>query len=271
MSEKFYSMEKIGSTLELYIFGEITSLPLIESDVSEHSIISQIANADVDLINVHLSSYGGEVKSGVAIYNALKEHKAKVRTIADSLVCSIASVIFMAGDERIMKKASALMVHDAWNYGRGNAAQLRKMADDLDKVTQLSVIAYVDNSALSEDEVRALMMAETYIMPEEALEYGFATAIEESKNAHASQNAIMSVLEIIKEHQQKADKQVKDTDEDEEKPETDTEETPTDEGEDTEEEETDDNSEEETPETSEKGEEKPHEKINNFFNAILKI
>ena len=279
MSEKFYSLEKNGNALDVYIFGEITSNPWFDGDVSEHSIISQIAGADVDRIDVHLSSYGGEVKCGVAIYNALKAHKAKVRTIADSLVCSVASVIFMAGDERIMKKASALMVHNAWVETWGNAKELRKAADDLDKITQLSVAAYVENSKLTEEEVKNLLDGETYISPEEALEYGFATAIEESKNANASQSAFMRVIDILKKHKQEAD--TKEADEDE-KPNTDEDETTdsttdtesgnTDEEETTDEESSDDTEDEPTDE--EDGEEdKPdaEQSINTFFNAILKI
>ena len=277
MSEKFYSLEKIGNTLDVYIFGEITSYPFFENDVSEHSIISQIANADVDRIDVHLSSYGGEVKSGVAIYNALKAHKAKVRTIADSLVCSIASVIFMAGDERIMKKASALMVHNAWKETWGNAEQLRKAADDLDKINRLSITAYTENSTLTEEEVKSLLDGETYISPEEALEYGFATAIEESKNANASQSAFMRVIDILKKHQQKADKQEEEEgeeekpDTEEEKP-TDTEDKPTDGEENTDEENPDDTEEEPTEEEDgEKDKPDAKQSINTFFNAILKI
>ncbi len=276
---KYYSMEKVGKTLELYIFGDITSYPFFENDVSEDSIVKQLKSfADVDQINVHISSYGGEVKTGIAIYNTLKAHKAKVRTICDGFACSIASVIFMAGDERVMNELSMLMIHDAWSCVCGNANQIRKEADDLEKITQLSVAAYQANSKLSEEDIKALMSAESWISPEEALEYGFATSIEKGKSEKPSQSVKMQLIDIIKAHQKA--KNAKD-EEDEETPEEepkDDEENPSDDeppGDDSEDnEEPEDNSEEEEEDEDEEkpaASEKKNQYLNGIFNAILKI
>ncbi len=57
---------------------------------------------------LYINSYGGEVAEGLAIYNNLKRHKAKIKTYCDGFACSVASVIFMAGDERVMSTASLL-------------------------------------------------------------------------------------------------------------------------------------------------------------------
>lgn len=271
MKKMYYSLEQNGNEANINIYGDITSWAWEElGEMSAVNLSKKLEEVgDVSQINVYINSYGGEVAEGLAIYNALKRHKAKVTTYCDGFACSIASVIFMAGDERIMNEASLLMIHNAWTYAVGNSEELRKQADDLEKITQASVIAYKAHSELSEEEIKNLMDAETWILPAEALEYGFATSVLKSENAEVSQSARMRLFDIIKAHQAETDPE--DTDEDEEKPETDTEETPTDEGEDTEEEETDDNPEEEKPETHEEGEEKPLEKINKFFNAILKI
>lgn len=277
MKKMYYSLEQNGDVAHINIYGDITSYAgkndLFGDEIDGVSAVNlskKLAEiGDVSQINVYINSYGGEVAEGLAIYNALKRHNAKIKTYCDGFACSIASVIFMAGDERIMNESSLLMIHNAWTYAVGNSEELRKQADDLEKITQASVEAYKAHSELSEEEIKNLMDAETWILPAEALEYGFATSVLKSENAEVSQSARMRLFDIIKAHQAETDPE--DTDEDEEQPETDTEETPTDEGEDTEEEETDDNSEEETPETNEEGEEKPLEKINKFFNAILKI
>ena len=73
----------------------------------------------------------------------------KVTTICDGFACSAASVIFMAGDERIINEASLLMIHNAWTYANGNATELRKAAEALDKITQASVNAYVSQAVIS--------------------------------------------------------------------------------------------------------------------------
>ena len=151
----------------------------------------------------------------------------------------------------------------------GNAEELRKQADDLDKITQASVIAYKAHSTLSEEEIKDLMDKETWILPEEALEYGFATSIEKTENKAASQNAKMRLLDIIKKHRQEADPQ-EEEEEEEENPDTEEEETT-----DTEDEGNPDDTEEEPPkDEDEDGEEdKPdaEQSINKFFNAILNM
>ena len=180
-NKQYFQLVTAGNVAELNIFGDITSMPWLESDVSAHNLSKQLAElGDVTQINVNINSYGGEVMEGLAIYNALKRHKAHVTTYCDGSACSIASVIFMAGDERIMCKPSFLMIHDAWTFCGGNAAALRKQADDLDVITSASVTAYMEHINITEEKLRELMKGETWLTHEEALDMGFATAIEES-------------------------------------------------------------------------------------------
>lgn len=312
MSRKYYSLEKEGKTAVLNIYGNITSMPFEDGDVSCANLSKQLEKlGDVTQIDVYINSYGGEVAEGVAIYNALKRQKAKIKTICDGFACSIASVIFMAGEERVMNEASMLMIHNAWTFAEGNSAELRKQADDLDKITKLSIETYKANSNLTEEEIVALMDAETWILPNEALEYGFATSIAKTEKSNASQNAKLQLFNIVKAYQEElnendeeevdnVDEEPDDTLDDEEQPteeptedeetednvdDTDTEENPADEpsepeatDEDTEEETevTDEETEAETEETDEETEdeeteENPTQKWSGFFNSILKM
>ena len=146
-------------------------------------------------ITVHINSMGGEVGEGVAIYNALKSHRAKVTTVCEGFACSIASVIFMAGDERIMRDASMLMIHDAWMYTSGNADELRKAADDLETITELSKRAYMERigDRLTREELDALMDGETWILPEQAVEWGLATSVDEPESESAPEQSAMRI------------------------------------------------------------------------------
>ncbi len=206
---KYYSLvkNKKKREAELTIFGDITSFPLGENDVSSYNLSKQLQGlTDVDAINVRINSYGGEVAEGLAIYNSLKNHKAKVKTYCDGFACSIASVIFMAGDERIMSNASLLMIHNAWSFVQGNADQLRKQADDLDKITQASINAYMNHVSISENELKELLNNETWLDCNEALEKGFATKITQSKdNDKASQNVKQSLIKMILANQEESD------------------------------------------------------------------
>ena len=262
MNRKYFSLEKTKQTANIYLYGDITSWPWLEGDVSSANLSKQLeALGDVNEINVYINSYGGEVAEGLAIYNALKRHKAKVRTICDGFACSIASVIFMAGDERVMNEASLLMIHNAWTFAEGNAAALRKQADDLEKITQASVEAYKAHSSLEEKEIKALMDAETWITPDEAISYGFATSSEKTAKAKASQNALHRLFEIVKAYRENLndDEEPEDTpdDDEQENPEENPEDTTDDESvedtttDDPEEDNPNDNPDTETPEDSE--------------------
>lgn len=196
-AKKYYSLESKNDVADLYIFGDITSWPWLESDVSASGIVNELQSLDAKEINVHINSYGGEVAEGLAIYNTLKNSDMKVTTICDGFACSAASVIFMAGDERIINEASLLMIHNAWTYANGNATELRKAAEDLDKITQASVNAYVSRATISEDEIKNLMDNETWITAQEAVEYGFATKTEKSDDGGIKQSAFANIRSAI--------------------------------------------------------------------------
>lgn len=149
MNKQYYSLQKSDNEANIVIYGNISSWSWNERNTSAYNLSKQLEDLDVDFINIYINSYGGEVAEGLAIYNTLKRHKATVRTYCDGFACSIASVIFMAGDERIMSNASLLMIHNAWTNISGNANELRKQADDLEKITQASINVYLQDVNIS--------------------------------------------------------------------------------------------------------------------------
>ena len=198
-NKRYFQLVTVGNVAELTIYGDITSFPWFDGDVSANNLSRQLAEMQgVTEIHVFINSYGGEVAEGLAIYNALKRHPAKVVTYCDGFACSIASVIFMAGEERIMCNPSFLMIHDAWSFAQGNADELRKQADDLEKITTASVEAYMARCNLTEEELRAKMKAETWLTHSEAVEMGFATGEAEMEESdQPSQNAKKRAFELF--------------------------------------------------------------------------
>lgn len=192
---KYYALEKTGKKADLYIFGSISSYPWREKDKDAYGIVKEISELEVDEIDVHINSTGGAVAEGLAIYNVLKNSNIKITTYCDGFACSAASVVFMAGEERIMNEASLLMIHNAWTYGQGNAAELRKQAEDLDKITQASIKSYMRNINISEDELKKLMDEETWLSADDAKKMGFATKVLEEKTEEANQSAMQSIKE----------------------------------------------------------------------------
>lgn len=196
---KYYQLTQNDTSADLYIFGDICAWAWPElGEQSGVTIVNQLKALDVDTINVHINSYGGDVAEGLAIYNVLREHKAQIVTICDGFACSAASVVYMAGDRRVMQPASLLMIHNAWTVAMGNAAQLRKTADDIETITQASVEAYKKVATISEEEIKALMDAETWILPKDAVEYGFATEIDdEDEDDEPKQSAFGVIMQKL--------------------------------------------------------------------------
>ena len=195
--KKYYQLETDGTDADLYIFGDITSYPWDEKDEDAYRIVKELENLTASNIKVHINSYGGDVSEGLAIYNILKNSNMDITTVCDGFACSAASVIFMAGKQRIMNAASLLMVHNAWTYGYGNAGELRKMADDIEKITQASVEAYKSVAKITEADITKLMDDETWISPDEALEYGFATEVVGKNETGPQQSAFGSIMKNL--------------------------------------------------------------------------
>lgn len=199
MNQRYFQMDVSGESADIVIYGDITSWPWLESDVSSYGLAKRLSELDrnVSSINVRINSYGGEVAEGIAIYNALRNHGAHVTTVCDGFACSIASVIFMAGDERVMNEASLLMIHNAWSHAAGNAEELRKEADDLDTVTSLSKQVYLASTDLSEEELTEWMDRETFIDSETAVKRGFATKVLPIEAGTAFQSALGTISQRL--------------------------------------------------------------------------
>ena len=194
MGKQYYAIQQAQRQADIYIFGDIVPFEFFEGDVSAHGITQQIKDLDVDQINVHIDSYGGAVSEGWAIYNALKNHPAKVVTYGDGFVASAALYPFMAGDERFASNLSAYYFHQVWVSASGYADELRAAANEAELMTEVGLNAFTDNTGMTADEVRELQKSETWLTPSEALERGIATAIladTAPKHAQAAKRQIL--------------------------------------------------------------------------------
>ena len=193
---------------DIYIFGDIaqnrgglSGLLQASSDQSSYDLANQIAGIPEDwTITVHINSNGGELKEGLGIYNVLKSRN--VTTICEGFAASAGSVIFCAGRTRIMQPASLLFIHQAQMGAQGNADDFQKAADDLRIVTSAAVEAYKEAGiTIDDDQLDAMLKAETWITPEEAVAYGFATQIsepEEGEEGVIVNDAMRSIMAAVK-------------------------------------------------------------------------
>ena len=153
---------------------------------------------DVSTINVHINSPGGNVFDGISIYNALRDHDAKVIVKVDGMAASIASIIAMSGDEIIMPLGSTMFVHNPLTWAAGNADEMREIASELDKITESLIDIYQDKTGMSRNDIADLMDSETTMTAEEAKEWGFATKAEKPKSPILNTVDIQSVKEMVR-------------------------------------------------------------------------
>lgn len=197
-NRKFYAIQQLDRGADIYIFGDIVSYPWTErGEASGMSIVNQIKNLDVDEIRVHIDSYGGSVSEGWAIYNALRQHPAKIVAYGDGFVASAALYPFLAGDERIASSLSAYYFHQVLVTASGYADDLRAAADDAEKMTEIGINAFVERTGMDADQVRQLMEAETWLTPAQALDYGIATSITQDAALPVAQDAKKAIMQRV--------------------------------------------------------------------------
>lgn len=181
---KFFKMKKSadGKSGDIFVYGEITKFAWPEDgEHSAQTFKNELDDlGDVENINLYVNSPGGSVFEGITIHNMLKRHNAKITAHVDALAASIASVIIMAADEIRMPSNSMLMIHNPWTLAIGNAADLRKQADDLDRIGESAVQSYLDKSGdkLEESKLKELLDAETWLSANEAYDYGLCDVVE---------------------------------------------------------------------------------------------
>jgi len=145
--------------------------------IGAENVIGDLAKMAGKRVTMRIASPGGSVDEGRLIYNALKRYQGGVDVVVDSSAYSIASYIAMAGERVVMAKNAMLMIHNPWTIAMGDAAELRKTADVLDKYRDSIVDAYTDKSDKDRKKMLAILDAETWYTAQEAVDEGFATEI----------------------------------------------------------------------------------------------
>ena len=201
-----------AGTVDIYIYGDVEgdsydwwTDEVIESETSANHFRDELAKyPNATQINIYINSYGGSVFEGTAIYNQLRRHPAHKTVYIDGFACSIASVIAMAGDEIVMPRNALMMIHNMWMGAVGNAAELRKAADDLDVINAAGRGAYLAKAGdkLPEEKLIEMMDAETWLTAEDCITYGLADRLADQdadmKNAaEVLKNANLSAQQRI--------------------------------------------------------------------------
>ncbi len=168
---------------EIIIYGSIGEDFWDEDAITAKRFSEELAKlpSSVKTINLRINSPGGDVFDGITIYERLKQHKAKVITYIDGIAASIASIIALAGDEIRIGEGAMIMVHRPMAGMFGNAGELERMIDILDKIEDQMTSIYMRKTGLTYLEVDKLLKGDagegTWLTSDEALENGFVKEI----------------------------------------------------------------------------------------------
>lgn len=164
--------------VEIDIYGDIGASWWGDS-VTAAQFVKDLREVTAANITVRINSYGGSVVDGIAIYNAIKRHSAKVTVSIDGLAASIASLIAMAGDEVEIADNAMIMVHAPWGGAYGNATELRAYADLLDTWAQAMSGSYAAKTGKTKDEILALLTdgEDHWYSAQDALDFGLVDRI----------------------------------------------------------------------------------------------
>lgn len=173
------------ASADMYIYGDIVSSEWDRwelEDVAPENIREQLDAIKGKNLNIFVNSGGGSVFAGLAIYNMLKRHEGFKTIHVDGVAASISSIIAFAGDKLIIPKSSYLMIHKPWVASSGNANDLRKTADDLDRIEEglLNIYEANLNEGIEMSEIKAMLENETWLSGIEAAKY-FNVEVTESQ------------------------------------------------------------------------------------------
>ena len=177
MKGKWYSIQNKagGETADIYIFDEIGTY-----GVTAQEFINDIKDLKGTSINLRINSLGGDVFDGMAMYNVIKRREAKTTVYIEGIAASIATIIALGADEVVMAENSLFMIHNAWGGTMGEAKDMRKTADTLDKISGELTDIYRKKTGLSYEALQEMMDEETWLNAEEAYELGFVDVISDS-------------------------------------------------------------------------------------------
>lgn len=154
--------------------------------VQAKDFIAGIAAIEAKDLDLEINSPGGDVFAATAMYNALRASGKTITAKVMGVAASAASLVFMAGDKRVMPKNTHLMIHNPWTITMGNAEELEEQAATLRKVGSSMAATYATRSGMKDEDLAPLLAKDTWLTADEAAEKGFATEVISDVKAKAS-------------------------------------------------------------------------------------
>jgi ATP-dependent Clp protease protease subunit len=175
-----------GKTGEIWLYDAVGSGGFFSDGITARQFERELtALGKVDTINLRINSPGGDVFDGVAIFNQLQRHPARIVVDVDGIAASIASIIAMAGDSINIAGNAMMMIHNPQGMAFGDQREMQRVAALLDTIAGTMADTYVARTGAKRADILGWMDDETWLTSEQAVAYGFADGVTAPQHVSA--------------------------------------------------------------------------------------
>lgn len=166
--------------LDIDVYGGIGD-EFDEGGVTAVSFVRALRDADGEDVTIHINSSGGSVFDANTMAEALRGYKGHTTASIEGLAASAASYFALTADDVVINPSALMMIHNPWDFAVGDAEDMRKKADMLDKARSTISAQYARKTGRTVDEIEGLMDAETWFTAQEAVEFGLVDRMGDSE------------------------------------------------------------------------------------------
>lgn len=182
MKNKFWNVKTDGNKSHIDLFGYVGGSKKWNDGFNEEDLLKELREIPNDnALEISINSFGGSVYTALSIYTLLKAHKGAITFRVDGTAMSAATIITSVPNAKVvMPKGSMMMIHKVSSIVIGNVDDMRKAADDMEKLENNVLEIYAEKTGKSVDEIKEYVDKETYFTAAEAVEFGLADEVDET-------------------------------------------------------------------------------------------
>lgn len=210
---KFWNVKNDGNKSRIDLFGYVGGSKEYNFGFNEEDFLKEFRTIPAEnSLEISINSFGGSVFTALSIYSLLKSHKGELTIRIDGAAMSAATIISSVPNGKvIMPKGSMMMIHKVSSIADGNADDFRKVAEELDKIEGNLLDIYAEKTGKSVEDIKPFVDAETYFTAEEAVEFGLADELDDTKtvqNTMTGNAVMMNGLEVSAKFFERAPKEL---------------------------------------------------------------
>lgn len=181
--KQFWNIQTQGQTSHIDLFGFVGGSKEFNDGFNETDFLNELRAIPAEnALEISINSFGGSVYTALSIYALLKNHKGLITFRVDGTAMSAATIITSVPNARVvMPRGAMMMIHKVSVGIYGNADDLKKTVEDIEKLERNVLEIYVEKTGQPKEVIQALVDKETYFTAEEAVEFGLADEIDKSK------------------------------------------------------------------------------------------